>query len=1224
MKKQISTTGLNIMKKSVITFTCVLLGLFSNTTNAQIISIAPGTDFSIGSGTIVSADSLDITPSANFILNGCSMAKSNVVNNSTSIPYIKNVYQFSNTTNAFSGALKMFYSNASLNGLTESGLKFLIHNGASWSLDNNSSVNTTNKFVQNNAVNGVTLKELTAATCTPTSSIDTKTACGSYIWHGTTYTASNNTATWTGTNAAGCDSVVTLNLTIIPLPTTPIVNVVNNCNFTSTLSTTASGTLLWSTTETASSIIVSNAGIYTVTQTVNGCASEAGSGTAAPKATPATPTVNVVNNCNGTSTLSTTATGTLLWSTGTTTSSIVVNSAGTYTVMQTVDGCTSSAGLGTAAPKTAPAAPIVNVVNNCNSTSTLSTTASGTLLWSTGATTSSIIVSSAGTYTVRQMVNGCLSEAGSGLAAPQTSNTNTTTAAACDSYSWSVNNQTYTTSGTYSFVNGCQTEILNLTILPSPSVTITSNQSSICAGTAINFTATPTNGGTNPIYQWKLNGNNVGTNSNTYTNSNLSSTDLVTVEMTPNSNVSDDVTIGSQVWTSKNIEVTTYRNGDPITQVTNPTQWLGMTTGAYCYLNYDSVNNAKYGKLYNWYAVNDSRGLAPLGYHIPSSAEVDTFMLSVDNNAKSIMSTSGWVDFSGNDASGTNISGFNALPSGGHGSGGNGYFENMMGIFWASEGSGNNAVYYGCFSWEPIIDKFWEEKRNGYPVRLIKDSALENSNFCSETVTSNAINITVLPSASVTITSNQSSICAGTPVTFTASPTNGGTNPIYQWKLNGNNVGTNSNTYTNSNLSSTDLVTVEMTPDSPVVNVTNIGTQIWTNKNLDVSTYRNGAPITKVTNATQWLEMTTGAYCYLNYDSVNNAKYGKLYNWFAVNDSRGLAPLGYHIPSSAEVDTFMLSVDNNSKSIMSTSGWVDFSGNDASGTNISGFNALPTGGHGSGGNGYFENMMGIFWASEGSGNNAVYYGCFSWEPIIDKFWEEKRNGYPVRLIKDSAVENSNICSETVTSNAINITVNQCNTTLNVKVYLEGFYRGNGTMTSTLYDIGNSDDPTATDTITVSLWSPASLANASPNYSVNTILHTNGTASVQFPGATLGNSYYVAIKHRNSIETWSAAPITILSDGSYDFSTSLNDVYNDGFNDPMKSVSGGKYALYAGDVNQDGSIDVFDSQITENGTTGLFFGYDSSDSNGDGLIDLFDLQLIENNGTLLIFTSRPYL
>jgi hypothetical protein len=74
---------------------------------------------------------------------------------------------------------------------------------------------------------------------------------------------------------------------------------------------------------------------------------------------------------------------------------------------------------------------------------------------------------------------------------------------------------------------------------------------------------------------------------------------------------------------------------------------------------------------------------------------------------------------------------------------------------------------------------------------------------------------------------------------------------------------------------------------------------------------------------------------------------------------------------------------------------------------------------------------------------------------------------------------------------------------------------------------------------------------------------------------------------------------------------------------MKSVSGGKYALYAGDVNQDGAIDLFDVQITVNNAAGLLFGYDVSDCNGDGLTDIFDIQFIENNSTLLIFAARPY-
>src|SRR5690242_1829855 len=84
------------------------------------------------------------------------------------------------------------------------------------------------------------------------------------------------------------------------------------------------------------------------------------------------------------------------------------------------------------------------------------------------------------------------------------------------------------------------------------------------------------------------------------------------------------VTIGNQVWMLKNLDVTTYRNGDPISQVTDSTQWVGLTTGAWCYYNNDPANNVVYGKLYNWYAVNDPRGIAPLGWHIPTDAEWTT------------------------------------------------------------------------------------------------------------------------------------------------------------------------------------------------------------------------------------------------------------------------------------------------------------------------------------------------------------------------------------------------------------------------------------------------------------------------------------------------------------------------------------------------------------------------------------------------------------------------
>ncbi|MBL0014028.1 MAG: fibrobacter succinogenes major paralogous domain-containing protein [Flavobacterium sp.] len=87
-----------------------------------------------------------------------------------------------------------------------------------------------------------------------------------------------------------------------------------------------------------------------------------------------------------------------------------------------------------------------------------------------------------------------------------------------------------------------------------------------------------------------------------------------------------EVQIGTQIWMTKNLNVSRYRNGDPIPQVANSAQWANLNTGAWCYYANSTANGPIYGKLYNWYAVNDSRGLAPEGWHIPSDAEWTTLV----------------------------------------------------------------------------------------------------------------------------------------------------------------------------------------------------------------------------------------------------------------------------------------------------------------------------------------------------------------------------------------------------------------------------------------------------------------------------------------------------------------------------------------------------------------------------------------------------------------------
>ena len=110
---------------------------------------------------------------------------------------------------------------------------------------------------------------------------------------------------------------------------------------------------------------------------------------------------------------------------------------------------------------------------------------------------------------------------------------------------------------------------------------------------------------------------------------------------------SKEVIIGNQVWMTKNLDVSTFRNGDPIPEAKTDEEWEKAGENkkpAWCYWDNDPANGAKYGKLYNWHAVNDPRGLAPDGYHIPTDAEWKILTKYLGEKAGTKMkSTSGWL-----------------------------------------------------------------------------------------------------------------------------------------------------------------------------------------------------------------------------------------------------------------------------------------------------------------------------------------------------------------------------------------------------------------------------------------------------------------------------------------------------------------------------------------------------------------------------------------------------
>jgi uncharacterized protein (TIGR02145 family) len=130
-------------------------------------------------------------------------------------------------------------------------------------------------------------------------------------------------------------------------------------------------------------------------------------------------------------------------------------------------------------------------------------------------------------------------------------------------------------------------------------------------------------------------------------------------------NTYPSIIINTNQWMKENLNVSKYRNGDVIPEVTDITEWDNLTTGAWCYYANDTANGTTYGKLYNWYAVNDARGLAPTGWHIPTDQEWTslTTFLGGTSVAGTKMRDTGTL-WSSTSQVATNQSGFSALPGG--------------------------------------------------------------------------------------------------------------------------------------------------------------------------------------------------------------------------------------------------------------------------------------------------------------------------------------------------------------------------------------------------------------------------------------------------------------------------------------------------------------------------------------------------------------------------------
>lgn len=187
-------------------------------------------------------------------------------------------------------------------------------------------------------------------------------------------------------------------------------------------------------------------------------------------------------------------------------------------------------------------------------------------------------------------------------------------------------------------------------------------------------------------------------------------------------NIYKTIKIGDQVWMAENLKVTHYRNGEVIPKVTDPGHWRFISTGAYCEYDNDSTNVDVYGRLYNWYTINDTNNIAPEGWHVPTDEEWKQLEMYLGMSQESADSTGNrgtdeggqlkkedTIYWNSPNTGATNSSGFSAIPGGSR-------IWNPIVI--------PPADYYGSLEYAAY---FWSATENGSDMALVRRFSYSDS-----------------------------------------------------------------------------------------------------------------------------------------------------------------------------------------------------------------------------------------------------------------------------------------------------------------------------------------------------------------------------------------------------------------------------------------------------------------------------------------------------------------
>ncbi|NVO20035.1 MAG: hypothetical protein HXX13_10065 [Bacteroidetes bacterium] len=637
-------------------------------------------------------------------------------------------------------------------------------------------------------------------------------------------------------------------------------------------------------------------------------------------------------------------------------------------------------------------------------------------------------------------------------------------------------------------------------VIPA-SINIVESDNQVCAGTVITFTSTAVNGGVSPSYQWKVNNVATGTNSSSFSYTPIDN-DIVTCILTSN-----------LACASGNPAIS-----NAVTMHVNPVQDVSI-------------------------------GISATATQVCSGTEV-TFASAAINGGTS--------------------------PS----------------YQWQVNGS-NTGTGTSTFTYIPL---------NGDVVSCILTSNISCANGSPASSNYIAMQVSPVSEVSVGITVSANQVCDGAMVTFTANAVNGGPTPAYQWQVNGINSGTGSSGFT------------YMPADGDVVRCVLSSSIICSNGSPAISNaismQVNPLQVVSVGVSASASEVCAGTEVTFIATPINGGETPS-FAW-QVNGlevASGTSTYSYVPANSDVVKCFLTSSVSCASSNPAESNSITLAVNPVSAVGISisaSSNPVASG-----------NVVTFSAVPENGGNNPTYLWQVNGLPVGDNsdlYAYIPADNDQVNCILTSSA----LCSQgnPASSNLLTMVV-QSGKALNLKVLLQGLYSGNGIMNKARGEAGDQFTGNIADKVNVELHE--SLAPFSLAYTFSNLnLSTDGAITANIPQSVEG-SYYIVVRHRNSIETWSANPLYFSSNGivNFDFTTSVSQAYGNNLR-----VTGLYSLIYGGDVNQDGVVDGSDMAMVENASTAILRGYFDTDVNGDGQVDSSDMALVDNNSTGIIQVIKP--